>query len=357
MLTSFTVKNYRGFRDRTVEGLTRINLIAGENNSGKTSLLEAVHLHNRFFDTESTMDVNRRRGILVGLSDLKTTWPLLFHDFEPASPFVFESVQSDGLRRKVQVSLTDIATVSRDHPDIMPNLLRDSASSVLTTDAPVVSIKYEDSSGDRKRCLLLSRNPVMLQGWCEAPNTPITSRFLATRATDDGAEVAEYSAIEISGRQEELLLPALRFLQPGLRRLSLAKLADRDSFFADIGRKNLVPIASMGEGVRRVLSFVLAIANSAGGIVLIDEIENGLHHSVLENVWQAIGDAARAANCQVFATTHSYECIQAAQRAFSDNGEEDLTFIRLERRGDDIRAIVADEESLETAIGHGWELR
>ena len=337
--------------------MSRVNLIAGENNSGKTSLLEAVHLHNRFFDSESTMDVNRRRGILFGLSDLKSAWPLLFHDFETSSPFVFESEEANGLQRKLQFSLTDIATASRDYPDIMPNLLGDSTSSVLTTDAPVVSIKYEDSSGDRKSCLLLNRNSVTLQGWCEAPSTPITSRFLATRAADDGAEVAEYSAIEISGRQQELLLPALRFLQPSLRRLSLAKLAGRDSFFADVGRKNLVPIASMGEGVRRVLSFVLAIANSASGIVLIDEIENGLHHSVMENVWRAIGDAARVANCQIFATTHSYECIQAAQRAFSDNGEEDLTFIRLERDGEDIRPIVVSEQGLATAMYHDWEMR
>ena len=357
MLTSFMVKNYRGFRDLAVEGLSRINLIAGENNTGKTSLLEALHLHNRFFDSQATLDVNRRRGILIGLSDLKTAWTFLFYDMETSLPFVFESVQSDGLRRMIKTSLTEMATIARDHPDILPKLLGAWPPSVWTTESPTVSIEYEDSTGDRKSCILLSRNPYEVQGWCEVPSSPITSRFLSTRVTDDDKEIAEYSAIEVSGRQEELLLPALRFLQPSLRRLSLAKLAGRDSFFADIGRKTLVPIASMGEGVRRVLSFALAIASSPGGAVLIDEIENGLHHSVLENVWQAIGDAARTANCQLFATTHSYECIQAAQSAFADNGEEDLAFIRLERRGDDIRAIVADEESLETAIGHRWEMR
>ena len=357
MLTSFSVKNYRGFRDLKIDGLTRVNLIAGENNTGKTSLLEALHLHNRYFDSDSTLDVSRRRGILVGASDLQTAWPLLFHDSETSSPFVFESVQSDGLRRQIRFSLTDMATIKRDHPDILPQLFGSSAPGVWTTEMSSVSIEYDDSTGERKRCILLNPFRGAMKGWCEAPSTPIISRFLTTRATDDDREVAEYSAIEVSGRQEELLLPALRFLQPGLRRLSLAKLAGRDSFFADIGRKNLVPIASMGEGVRRVLSFALAIANSAGGVVLIDEIENGLHHTVMENIWRAIGDAARIANCQIFATTHSYECIQAAQRAFADNGEEDLTFIRLEHDGDDIRPIVADEETLETAIGHSWEMR
>ena len=59
----------------------------------------------------------------------------------------------------------------------------------------------------------------------------------------------------------------------------------------DIGLPLLLPIPLMGEGLRRLLSLLLAIANLKDGIVLIDEIENGFHYSVHKKVWQAIASA------------------------------------------------------------------
>src|ERR1700758_305841 len=105
------------------------------------------------------------------------------------------------------------------------------------------------------------------------------------------------------------ILPALQILEPRLQRLSLAPLAGESVIHGDIGLPQLVPIPFMGEGIRRVLSIVLAIANAPGGVVLIDEVENGLHYSVMRDVWKAIAVAARQMDVQVFATTHSWECI------------------------------------------------
>ena len=82
--------------------------------------------------------------------------------------------------------------------------------------------------------------------------------------------------------------------------------------------------------------------------MLIDEIENGLHHSILEQGFTREEKRHGKRIVRLFATTHSYECIQAAQRAFADNGEDDLTLIRLERDGEDIRPVIISEESLES---------
>jgi len=119
----------------------------------------------------------------------------------------------------------------------------------------------------------------------------------------------------------------------------------------------LVPLPFMGEGMRRVLSIVLAIANAPGGVVLIDEVENGLHHSVLIKVWQAIADAAERADAQVFATTHSYECIQAAHKAFSEKRPSDLRLFRLDRVDSEIRVAAYNETTLETSIDMSLEVR
>jgi AAA15 family ATPase/GTPase len=113
----------------------------------------------------------------------------------------------------------------------------------------------------------------------------------------------------------------------------------------------------MGGGVGKLLSCLLAIAEAAHGTVLLDEVENGLHHSVLPKVWAAIAAFARKFDTQVLATTHSLECISAAHEAFSATGEYDLALHRLDRVEDEIRAVTYDQEMLDAAIKADMEIR
>src|SRR5207237_5063953 len=105
--------------------------------------------------------------------------------------------------------------------------------------------------------------------------------------------------------------------------------------YCDIGVKRRIPMSQMGEGMTRLLSLVLEITNASDGIVLIDEIENGLHHSVLTKVWKAIAVAARRSDTQIFATTHSWECIKSAHEAFLESEFYDLRLHRIDRIGQD----------------------
>ena len=107
----------------------------------------------------------------------------------------------------------------------------------------------------------------------------------------------------------------------------------------DIGFDRLLPLPLMGDGLGRLASLLLGIASAEGGMVLIDEIENGLHHGTMHKVWKLIDDAARRFNVQVFATTHSRECVTAAYRAFSETMDKPFQLHRLERHGESIRAV------------------
>jgi AAA15 family ATPase/GTPase len=93
------------------------------------------------------------------------------------------------------------------------------------------------------------------------------------------------------------------------------------------------------------------------GTLLVDEIENGIHHSVLGHLWTAIGYAAELFNTQVVATTHSLECIIAAYQAFRNRTPFDLTLHRLDRTNGETRAIAYDEESMEGALSIPMEVR
>jgi AAA15 family ATPase/GTPase len=106
-----------------------------------------------------------------------------------------------------------------------------------------------------------------------------------------------------------------------------------------------------------VTSLVLAIGSARGGTILVDEVENGIHHSVMPSLWEAIGRAADLFHTQVIATTHSLECVSAAYEAFSRRRSYDLTLHRVDRMDGMVRAIAYDRESLKGALSLPTEVR
>ena len=128
--------------------------------------------------------------------------------------------------------------------------------------------------------------------------------------------------------------------------------------YADVGLESLVPLGFMGDGIGRLLSMVLAFHSARDGMLLIDEIENGLHHSVLPEVWKSLNWLSREFNVQVFATTHSYECLVAARDAFNATGDQDLLIHRLGRPdGELIQAVTYPFETLDFALEYGSDIR
>ncbi len=113
----------------------------------------------------------------------------------------------------------------------------------------------------------------------------------------------------------------------------------------------------MGEGAKRLLALSLAFLKAQNGVILIDEVENGLHHSALVDVWKKLDWLSREFNVQVFATTHSYECIVAANNAFNELESDELHLLRLYRRGDQVKAVTYNKDALDTNIEYLWELR
>ncbi len=118
-----------------------------------------------------------------------------------------------------------------------------------------------------------------------------------------------------------------------------------------------MPLALLGEGTSRLTSIVLAILSSTGGFVLIDEIENGLHHSCHKTVSAALFETAQRADVQVFATTHSREFATAACAAASERLQPELAYIRLERSNGAVRAISYSLDDLKAADEFNWEIR
>jgi AAA15 family ATPase/GTPase len=123
------------------------------------------------------------------------------------------------------------------------------------------------------------------------------------------------------------------------------------------GSPEPITLRSMGDGMVHVFNLALALVNSKDGILLVDEIENGLHYSVLEDFWKFLIKSAQALDVQVFATTHSWDCVEAFQKAACEDRSSDGYLIRLGWRKDEIVATVYDENDLAIVTRDQIEVR
>ncbi len=101
----------------------------------------------------------------------------------------------------------------------------------------------------------------------------------------------------------------------------------------------------------------LALANSKDGFLVIDEVENGIHHSIQRDFWKMVLREAYENNVQVFATTHSGDCVRGFAQAAAESEEVEGSLIRLHRKNEEVRAIEYSESDLKIVAEQGIEVR
>lgn len=353
MFTSFTIKNFRGFENLTVKPLARVNLFTGKNNVGKTALLEALLLQTGPTNIEIPLRLDRTRGISYASTNADDVWGWLFFGRQTDRMIEMTSVDDAGASRLLQIRLEEVKEedVRPWEPDLPspPDTLTTAGRPRELTMTVVESPNYTGSVRAR-----LVGDKIAL-GRPLHSNLPLCF-FLTAGRRPTKEDVERLSLLEAAGRQAEVLEP-LRVIEPRLQRLAVLVIGGAPLIHADVGVGRLIPLPVMGEGLGSLVSVLLAIVHAPNGTVLIDEIENGLHHSVLEHVWIAIADAARRANVQVVATTHSYECVRAAYAAFGQGKASDFRLHRLERVDGNIRDIAYDDEAFDAAMKFEFEVR
>lgn len=341
MLKTLHIKNFRLFQDLKLDSLNRVNLIAGVNNSGKTALLEALRFVlggiGRFMDLPSalrssfTLDPTRGWGPLHG-DEFENFWMWLFYQKDLRKPIEIEAVGTHGtyLVKLNQQGMRDSSEFGFDY-------FRDgrkvSSSTASRGNGCSGSIDVADS--EWPKLITLSTN--------------------ASSPTED----AEYfNRIAAKRGGEQRIVELLQVIEPQLQDLKYLKLGSQPLVYADVGMEDLIPTTQLGQGFTRLLRLFSEILVAKSEIVLIDEIENGIHYSAIPKVWKGIAVIAREEDLQFFATTHSYECIRYAHEAFSSEPTYDLALHRLERDdAGDVRAVTFDRESLDTSLKLEWEIR
>jgi hypothetical protein len=354
MYRSFAVDRFRGFRHFTIDSLGRVNLITGQNGVGKTALLEAIFLHLGPHNPDLPLRVQAMRGIERTRADAEELWGWLFYSKDVQKPIKLSGRDMSG--KGWDLTLRLVAEGYK----LTTNGASDSAARQAATAETVsgprtIVLDYQDTSGVKGTAkATIGQDGIRVEGG-ELP--PMPPGFFATATSRIGQqEIERLSQLEEQNRQDEVV-ESLRLIEPRLKRLSVLVSGGAPMIYGDIGLQRLVPMQLLGQGLGRLLTVLLAIATCPQGYVLIDEIENGVHYSAMRDVWRAIADAAARSAVQFFATTHSWECIQAAHAAFQERGQNELRLHRLEQVDGSLQAVTLDQEQLTAVIEAGWELR
>jgi hypothetical protein len=216
-------------------------------------------------------------------------------------------------------------------------------------------LKYRDESGQQYVNQAIVRDTGIAFDRERTVKYPETI-FITARLAHVAENSQRWSKLEEVGQATDLIR-FLKPLEPRLKRLAVLVTGMGPILHADIGIGRMVPLPFMGEGIGRVLTILLAIAECRNGLVLIDEFDNGLHFSVLTEAWKAVAECARNYSTQVIATSHSWECVRAAHASFADTAHYDFRLLRLETMGGSSAMVSYDKGSLDAALETGVEVR
>ena len=361
MYPSFAIKNFRCFSDIAIEGFERVNLITGKNNVGKTALIEALWLYHGHHNPVLGVTIDKFRGLDTFRKDdfLRN----IFSDFDIDRQIELSAKDRIGRQSTLRITIQQktISTVSMGNGKNGVDSKDLSAAEIIQqeTTAPMESeavYEFTDTSGSNVTARAFFEGKSIQVKQIAGGKKP-SGIFLSARAPHDYAVIAERLSNLAVEKMEEVIVNALQIVEPRLRSLRVQFRGGVPLIYGDIGAKRLIPFPLMGDGMSRLLGIALAMTDAQDGILLIDEIENGIHHSVMPQLWKTIADLAERYNAQIFATTHSIECVLAAYEAFNSREPYDFSLHRLEQIKGKIQAIRYEKETLKAAIETNLEVR
>jgi len=371
LINSIKIKGYRGFANFSMAGLGRINLLVGKNNSGKTSILEALLLMAAGHDLAPLWRILSRRGEQA----VPEVSPNRGIQFEVDVSHLFT-----GHEARIGAELSVITTNQQPSRSFKFHIEEAKAAenpalfAQMAQDEPAGSLMALKISGTPN----FSLPPIPLTGRGTLRQDTFQQALQILRAPKNDGGTAQYVTSEsmpgaelynlwnsiVLTPDEDRIVAALKFLEPKIERIAavaspyvFAGGATRGGFVVRMeGSDKRIPIGSFGDGMWRILALATAISRAKDSLLLVDEIDTGLHHTVMADMWRLIDSASRAFNVQVFATTHSNDCVESlASICNSKNDHSEITIQRIEASKS--TAIPFSESEIKVSAERGIEIR
>lgn len=365
-MKSLLIRNFRLFKELKIDRLGRVNLVVGKNNSGKTCLLEALMVYATYADLDILHKLVSDReedwgGLDLGsiknsIFDIEHPFRFLFHGYrfpeEESGAIEIGPAEIEELRLKLfpkDPSLFEPGKMEIELPfnlgkfdpltdSGLPLLARHSGSTYFLTDLFTIGAK-ENAWKDRLR----------------TTNVQLVSSL----GLGAGTEPVLWDRINLTEMEDEIV-KCLQLIDPKIKKIAMVGRKYGGHYRIPVVRygegDERVPLKNFGEGMVRIFHIALALVNAKGGFLLIDEFENGLHWSIHPAVWNVVFTMAERLNVEVFATTHSKDCIRGFHETWSKR-EPDGTFHRLDVKNKKIKAVSYTCETLADALETDVEVR
>lgn len=355
MFEWFRVRNFRNFNDLKIDQLGRINVIGGRNNSGKTSLLELLFLLASGGNPTVAKNANVVRSSNTGsVSSSWNPWAELFHDWDTQS--TIEISAQHRVLREMYLRISVVPSQIVEAATLTTNERRHELALQEVFVDWMLKLSYTNDSGEQTEYRIAMTRQATIED--PSPDNPPVKAVILLPKFHGNSDVQRLDvqrlAVLRNEKRDNVVLDALKIIEPRLQNIEESSITGTPAIVGDIGLSQLVPLNVMGGGMTNLARLVLAMSSAKDGVVLVDEIENGFHHSVLHDVWRVIERAADQFDVQVFATTHSYECVTAAQEALKT---DHLRYLRLDVVDSNVRCVTYPPESIEAAIRHDLEVR
>jgi len=350
-----------------MDQLGRVNLLVGLNNSGKTSVLEAIELLTSSGELASVGSSAYRRGEQIFQEsgprpqrEVDIRHLFAGHVIEPGSAFVLK-----GFNESERVELH--ATIEESEEDASettePTFFEeDSDEDILGPMA--LTLRWEGEKERKLQLPISRRGGVNIDKFRRFPTKGRRDhrvQFITTASLGVHQITSLFEEIVLTS-EEEMAINALRTIAPNIERIATTGSARAYAMAGARGGvvvkcrgiDNRVPIGSLGDGIWRMLGIALALAGSSGGILLVDEIDTGLHYTVMRDMWRLVYETATRLDVQVFATTHSSDCFKSLA-TFATEGAQDIAIHRIEAGRE--HSIAYDRNELGIVAERGLEVR
>lgn len=294
MIKDLYIENFRGFDKLKIDNIKKINFLVGKNNCGKTTVLEAINLMTSILDLNTAYYINGIRRIKEDQEELKN----LFHNFDYTN----------------NINLNYTLNTNKNYNLIISPIIK--KDNLFSNE--IVLLEYTFSvTEDEKKYKYSVENIDSIEKELLKYNLNINGVYISTMI--EYRDLTNYLIEILKNKKEEQLIEMISFFNKNIKAINMLK---NDIYFNIEGIDELVLSNLMGDGLKKYLSIIFPIVANKYNTILVDEIENGLHHKTIKHLLRSILNLSKNNDIQMFFTTHSYEVLKFLSEIVNDEFDD-----------------------------------
>jgi AAA15 family ATPase/GTPase len=353
MINKIKIDNFKCFKTIQLDKLARVNVIVGPNSAGKTALMEAIYLACGA-NPELALKVRLFRGfnvlsVTTDKAGNESVWKDIFNNFDLSKSINISLEGTTSFCRNLKIEL------KRDKTMMLDLSSEDFAKDNVSPMIPMI-FEWRLKSGKVITGESIMRSNGISTTFTEQLDALPAAFYASSHSVSQEENANSFSALSVKNL-EVVIVDALKKEFPHIRGLSVQIWSGVPCLFASMDNINeKIPLSLVSSGINKLIGILLGIATQKGGVILIDEIENGFYFDRLPPIWKLITEFAVLYNVQIFASTHSWECLQAAGN-FAKNANKENNFTLIQSRNEAEEFRVHSGEAFISAINHQIDVR